>query len=319
MAFASTAELTVAVSGSGAFGFFGAGFDTSAQLKETIQTVRTKLNLPKGVPVPMGFGFIGWILEMTESSDDPRLATILDELPVAIWFAFGVDLGKYVAQVRAHDAKRDHKTVVFVIVNSATDAVRAANEWGVDVIVAQGNEAGGHGGSISPPLFDLLPDVLAALPNGPPVVAAGGVATGAQVASLLALGVSGVVLGTRFLFTNECRYTDQIKSVLVDADLRATQRSLCFDEVNRTNYWPPLHDGRAIANQIWDDFTSGLSLEERLKKHDESNAKGEKDRLVIWAGVGAGLTKTISPAADVVKELHEGTLKAIKATSALLG
>ena len=117
------------------------------------------------------------------------------------------------------------------------------------------------------------------------------------MAALLAMGVSGVVLGTRFLFTNEFRYTDQIKSVLVDADLRATQRSLCFDEVNRTNFWPPFHDGRAIANSIWNDFSSGLTLEERMKKHDDSNAKGEKDRLVIWAGIGAGLTNKITPAA----------------------
>lgn len=86
----------------------------------------------------MGIGFIGWILDMTEPSDDPRLEAILDELPVAIWFAFGVDLGKYVAQVRAYDAKRDHKTVIFVIVSSAADALRAATEWGVDVVVAQG-------------------------------------------------------------------------------------------------------------------------------------------------------------------------------------
>ena len=114
------------------------GFDTTVQLKETIQTVRTSLGLPKGVPVPMGIGFIGWILDMTEPSDDPRLEAILEEMPAAIWFAFGVDLGKYIAQVKAFDAKRSHKTTTFVIVSSAADAVRAANEWGVDVIVAQG-------------------------------------------------------------------------------------------------------------------------------------------------------------------------------------
>lgn len=75
---------------------------------------------------------------MTEPSDDPRLEAILEELPAAIWFAFGLDLGKYIAQVKAFDAKRSHKTTTFVIVSSVADAVRAANEWGVDVIVAQG-------------------------------------------------------------------------------------------------------------------------------------------------------------------------------------
>jgi len=103
-----------------------------------LQTVRTVLKLSPGVPVPVGVGFIGWILEKTETSDDPRIAAILDELPVALWFAFGTDLGKYVAQVRAHDAKRAHKTLIFVIINSVEDALRAANEWKVDVLVAQG-------------------------------------------------------------------------------------------------------------------------------------------------------------------------------------
>lgn len=58
---------------------------------------------------------------------------------MAIWFAFGVDLGKYVTQVRAFDAKREHKTVIFVIVNSVEGALQAANDWKVDVIVTQGN------------------------------------------------------------------------------------------------------------------------------------------------------------------------------------
>jgi nitronate monooxygenase len=88
----------------------------------------------------VGVGVIGWIAEMTESSDDPRIPTILDELPVAIWFAFGVDLGKYVEQVRRYDARRQHKTLIFVIVNSVAEALRAAIEWRVDVIVAQGDD-----------------------------------------------------------------------------------------------------------------------------------------------------------------------------------
>lgn len=318
MAFASTADLAAAVTGSGGFGLFGMGFDSSEKIQETFQAIRTRLNIPKGVTVPVGIGCIGWILDMTEGSDDPRLPTILAELPQVIWFAFGVDLGKYVAQVRAHDAQRDHKTLIFVIVNSVAEAKRAAEDWGVDVLVIQGTEAGGHGGSVSPPLFTLLQAVVSALPDGPPLLAAGGVATGAQVAALLTLGASGVVLGTRFLFTPECCYTDAMKSVLIDADLRATERSLCFDEVNQTNFWPPLHNGRAVANSIWKDFNEGLSLEERTRLHGESAAKGEKDRLVIWAGVGAGLTNEIKNASDVLKEVHEETLKTLKTASSLL-
>lgn len=116
------------------------GFDSSEKLKKHLQTARTVLNLPADVPVSIGIGFIGWLLDKTEISDDPRIERVLEERPVAVWFAFGVDLGKYVAKVKAYDAKREikHKTLIFVIVNSVDQAVRAANDWGVDVLVVQG-------------------------------------------------------------------------------------------------------------------------------------------------------------------------------------
>ena len=91
-----------------------------------------------GAPVPVGIGFLGWILDFTEPSADPRLTAVLDEKPAAIWLAFGVDLGKYVAQIRKYDEGREHKTIIFVIVSSVEAARRAAEEWGVDVLVAQG-------------------------------------------------------------------------------------------------------------------------------------------------------------------------------------
>jgi hypothetical protein len=115
-----------------------AGFDSSATLKSTLQSVRTKLGISANIPVPVGVGFIGWILDNTEASDDPRIIPVLDELPTAVWFAFGNDLGKYIAQVHAYDAKRAHKTIIFVIVNSVAEALLAANEWNVDVLVVQG-------------------------------------------------------------------------------------------------------------------------------------------------------------------------------------
>lgn len=128
------------------------------------------------------------------------------------------------------------------------------------------------------------------------IVAAGGISTGSQIAALLTMGADGVVLGTRFLFTHECAYSAAKKELLLKADLGATVRTLAFDDVNRTNKWPPFHDGRAISNQIMDDFNAGLSLEERLKNFDESAARGDNSRLLVWAGVGAGLTTEIKAA-----------------------
>ena len=147
-------------------------------------------------------------------------------------------------------------------------------------------------------MFNLVQAVLKAVPRGGPyVIAAGGISTGAQIAALLTMGVDGVVLGTRFLFTPECSMPESKKQVLIEADLHATTRSMAFDEVNRTMGWPDKCDGRAISNAIITDEQKGLGLEERLQLFDEGAKKGEKDRLVIWAGVGAGLTNEIKPAA----------------------
>lgn len=320
MAFASTASLISAVTLAGAFGFFGAGLDTSEQLVDTLRTIRRGLNVPPDAPLPIGVGFISWILKLTESSDDPRLVRVLEELPKAVWFAFGDDLGDYIAQVRAYDGKKNKfKTLIYVIVNSVEEALRATNEWQVDALVVQGIEAGGHGGAKAPPLLQLLSAVLAAVPeDGPPILAAGGIATGAQIASLLTLGASGAVLGTQFLFTRESAYSSARKDVLVKSGLNATARGLMFDEVGRTMGWPDGIDGRAIANGIWRDHDEGLSLDERLKRFDESSARGESERLVIWAGVGVGLTDKIQSAEEVVRELHRDALQALRRSSMLL-
>jgi nitronate monooxygenase len=199
-----------------------------------------------------------------------------------------------------------------------------------------GIEAGGHGGAKAPPLSSLLQAVLTAIPDGPVVIAAGGVSTGAQIAALLTQGAAGVVLGTRFLFTPECQYSSAMKEVLVSSDFNATERSLVFDEVNQTMGWPEGINGRAIANDIVRDYLEGAVLDERVKRHDESKAKGEKNRLVIWAGIGAGMTNELKSTTvrlsicgftlklsdtlqDVFNELHEETVKSLRAASHLLG
>ena len=133
------------------------------------------------------------------------------------------------------------------------------------------------------------------IPNGPLVVAAGGVSTGKQIAALLTLGVDGVVLGTRFLFTSECVYTDQQKEELLKAGLYSTTRSVAFDEVSRLPFWPEGYDGRAISNAIIEDSKSGLDEESRKKRFQEAQATGANTHLVVWAGIGAGLVDRILP------------------------
>jgi nitronate monooxygenase len=159
-----------------------------------------------------------------------------------------------------------------------------------------GIESGGHGSANAPPLSSFLQAVFTAIPDGPVIIAAGGVSTGAQIAALLTQGAAGVVLGTRFLFTHECQYTPAMKEVLVSSDLNATERSMAFDEVFRTMGWPDGINGRAIANDVYKDYLEGVVLEERIKRYDNGKAEGDDNRLIIWAGVGVGLTNEIKSA-----------------------
>lgn len=113
-------------------------FDSPAQLHERLHIIRRRLNVPSGQPLPIGLGFIGWVLDKTETSEEPRIPAVLEEMPACIYFAFGEDLGPYVRTVREYDAKREHKTLVWVCVNTLEEALTAAKEWKVDIIVAQG-------------------------------------------------------------------------------------------------------------------------------------------------------------------------------------
>ncbi|KAL0954153.1 hypothetical protein HGRIS_005290 [Hohenbuehelia grisea] len=321
MYYGSTPDLAAAISKAGGFGFVAAGFDSSADMVNQIRAIRDKVGSPPAAAAQTGVGLLGWILDRTESSTDPRIPAILDERPKAIWFAFGDDLGPHIVKVRAYEADKGHKTLVFVIVNTVIEAQRAAEEWRADVLVVQGHEAGGHGGAEAPPLFSLLPAVLQSLPRRPCVVAAGGISTGAQIAALLALGADGVVLGTRFLFTPESMYSDAMKRVLVHAGLNDSVRSVAFDEMHRTPVktgWPIGIDGRAIAKGIIDDSRNGLSLEERFRNFDEAKSRGDTNHLIIWAGVGAGLVNEVEAAADVLHKLHEETLRALSTAAQLV-
>ncbi|KAJ6470931.1 2-nitropropane dioxygenase [Mycena sanguinolenta] len=321
MAEVATPELAAAVTAAGGLGSIGAGYASTQVLKEQIQQIRSSLNIPAGEIVPVAVGFLGWILDRTEISHDPRLIAVLDERPAAVWFAFGVDLEQYIDQVHAYNGKTGRNTFIFVIVNSVDDACRAALHH-VDAVVVQGTEAGGHGGANAPPLFVLLAAVLREFQTTtgkkPLVIAAGAISTGAQIAALLAMGAAGVVLGTRFLFTNECAYPAGKKQALIDADLNATVRAVAFDEVNRLVDWPPNCDGRALANGIIDDHKAGLSLEDRIAKFAKSEQDGDNSRLLVWAGVGVGLTDNINGAADVLRELHEETVEHLQRATKLV-
>lgn len=213
-----------------------------------------------------------------------------------------------------------------------------------------GNEAGGHGHGAAPPLAALVTEILreyprSAGPKCPLLLAAGGISTGAHIAAQLTLGASGVVVGTRFLLTPESTYAPTQKAALLDAHATSTVRTLAFDVVRGTLAWPAGVDGRGISTQTSRDYDAGMDVEKVKAQFREAANERSKEGLITWSGTGVGVVDKIQSAGvstdsafstsvllslshvvaarcnhqDIVRELHEETVKAIRAANDLLG
>ncbi|RXW23962.1 hypothetical protein EST38_g1884 [Candolleomyces aberdarensis] len=320
MAFASGGVLAAEVSLAGGFGFIGSGYDTTEKLRRDLETARTVLKVGPGSPLSIGVGFLGWILDKSEANSKELLALLVEYRVKAIWLAFGDNLSSWIQFVRELNQQSGGPPIlVFVQVCSFQEALTAINEWKADVVVVQGIEAGGHGASYGLPLLTLLPLILANTPpNGPPIIGAGGLADGSQVAALLTLGASGAVLGTRFLLSPESLYSEAQRKVLVGADSSQSVRTMAFDNARGTVGWPKGIDGRGIRNATVDDYDKGVDTSVIRKKYEEASAKGDTDRIVVWAGTGVGSMKQILPAKDIVRELHEECLSRLRNASNLV-
>lgn len=321
MAGASGGALAAQTSAAGAFGFVGAGYMSPSRIQDELSLARTQLLLSDEDPLPIGVGYLAWQLEKDPPSGVDLLDVSLSNRVQAIWLAFGNSIDRWIAHIRSYDARsgRERKTLIFVQVSSVKEALIAIQDWKVDVLVAQGSESGGHGYSATPPLLTLVPSILAVLPkDGPPLLAAGGLSTGGHVASLLVLGVSGVVLGTRFLVTKESCYNEVQKNVLVMASGNATVRTTAFDRARGTLDWPEGVDGRAIYNKTVQDVDGGVDIEIVRQNFNKATQDRDPDRMLVWAGTGVDLVTGIQTAQDVVRELDADMIKHLSCVSTLI-
>jgi nitronate monooxygenase len=181
-----------------------------------------------------------------------------------------------------------------------------AVEQGADIIVAQGAEGGGHGvacGTIS-----LVPTVVDAVRGKVPVVAAGGIADGRGYAAALALGASGVLLGTRFYASEEAiGHGDAKRRIVQCKGGEETIRGILFD-MARGNVWPAPFTGRVLRNTFSDTWAGRerdllQQLHDVSPRYSEARANGQFDLAAVIAGESAGLVRDVLPAKEIVDEL----------------
>jgi nitronate monooxygenase len=300
MAGVSGGELARAVSLGGGLGMIGVSGRHSAGF------VTEQCAVPAASEVPFGVGLMIWAL-----ADRPELLEVtIAAQPSLVSMSFG-DPAPYVGPL--HDAG----IAVASQVNTLADAHRALDA-GVDVLVAQGTEAGGHTGQRT--LLPLLQEVLALTDR--PVLAAGGIATGAAMAGVLVAGAAGVWVGTALLSCSEGLNSAAARARVREATGDETVLTRAFD-VAEGIAWPERWPGRALVNdfsRVWHGREAELVADEAARRLVvEGRRTGDPATAPLYAGEAVGLVTTERSATDVVRELDAGAEKALRAVSRLLG
>jgi nitronate monooxygenase len=262
--------LAAAVSNAGACGVLGSGGQPAAYIREKIRDVRALTGRPFGVNVILAICREGVI------------EACLDEA-VPVLVLFWGDPTRWVS-----DAHRQG-TKVFIQVGSVDEA-KAAAAAGVDAIIAQGVEAGGHVRSKSS-LLTLLPAVAKAV-SPVPVIASGGIATGAGLVAALSLGAQGVSMGTRFVASDEAFIPRMYKDRIVSS---RSEDTLYCDQLFDVG-WPNAPH-RVLRNRAVEEW-------EAAGRPPSGRRPGEGTMIgTVWAGESCGLVDDIKPAAAIVAEL----------------
>jgi NAD(P)H-dependent flavin oxidoreductase YrpB (nitropropane dioxygenase family) len=287
MGSATSPELVSAVSNAGGLGTIGLSSRRPDEMAGIIRTIRDQTSAPFGV------NFLLFAV------NDATVAAALAEKPAVASFAWAwsdQDLKPYFDRAHAAGA------LVTYMVSSVPDAIRAVKA-GADVIIAQGSEGGGHVGLMG--TMPLVPMVVSAV--GPvPVLAAGGIADGRGLAASLALGADGVLIGTKFLATNESPLSPNSKAAILASDGHDTLLTEIPDLANGS-VWPGAFS-RVRRNAFVAEW-SGRENELRRRRGEvarqiaESRATDDADHLPLFFGQDAGLIHEILPAGEVVQRM----------------
>ena len=288
MANIATGTFAAAVSNAGALGLIGAGGMTADMLREQIHICRSLTDKPFGVNI------------MLMNPDAEKMAHIVVEEKVPVVTTGAGNPGAYVPMWKEAGIK------VFPVVPAVVLARRMAG-LGVDGIIAEGTESGGHVGEMT--TMALVPQVVDAV--SVPVIAAGGIADGRQLAAALALGACGVQVGTCLLASEECPIHPNYKAALLkagDSDTIVTGRTVGAPVrvlKNRMSREYVRQEKAGADKMELEKYTLG-SLRRAVFEGDTVSGS-------LMAGQVAGMLHEVRPVADILADLWQGGRQRIAA------
>ena len=280
MVWASGWRLASTVSNAGGLGLIGAGSMYPNVLREHIQKCQKATMLPFGVNVPLMY------------PETDTVMNIIIESGVKIVFTSAGNPKTYTQRLR------DHGITVVHVTSSVKFAVKS-QAAGVDAVVAEGFEAGGHNGREETTTLTLIPAVKEKIDI--PLIAAGGIATGSAMLAAMVLGADGVQVGSRFVASDEASSHQLFKQKVVEAGEGDTQLTL-----------KELAPVRLIKNKFYQDvqdaYQNNASVDELRTLLGRARAKrgmfeGDMDEGELEIGQVSALIHDIKPAADIVADL----------------
>lgn len=273
-------KLASAVSNAGGLGLLGAGSMYPEVLREHILKCKQATDRPFGVNVPMLYPNLEEIINII----------IEEEVPIV--FTSAGNPKTYTSKLKSHGI------IVVHVVSSVKFALKS-QEAGVDAVVAEGFEAGGHNGRDETTTFTLIPMVKEQISI--PLIAAGGIATGRGMLAAMVLGADGVQVGSRFVASHESSAHPSFKQVVVDVKEGDTELTL-----------KELAPVRMIKNKFYQEvkelYAKSPTVEELKELLGRARAKrgmfeGDLDDGELEIGQIAGLIHDIKPAAQIVEEM----------------
>ncbi len=278
MAWVATAELAAAVSNAGGLGIIGAGNAPGDYVRNEIRKIKTMTDRPFGVNIMLLSPFVHEVIDIVCEERVPVITTGAG------------NPGKYIEKFKRSGTK------VIPVVPSVALAKKMEQE-GVDAVIAEGMESGGHIGELT--TMALVPQIVDAVKL--PVIAAGGIADGRGLIAALSLGAEGIQMGTVFVCSDECTAHENYKNALVKAGDRGT-----IVTGRATG-----HPVRMIKNKLARQFQK---LEEAIYNEDEYEklgigrlklavVDGDVNMGSVMAGQIAGIINNVRPVKRIIEEI----------------
>lgn len=286
MAWIGTAELASAVSNAGGLGIIGAGHMPPDILRAEIQKAKKWTDKPFGVNIMLMSPFVKEVMQV-----------VVDERVAVVTTGAG-NPAEYLPSLKEVGTK------VIPVVASVALAKRLVRS-GVDAVIAEGTESGGHIGDIT--TMALVPQVVDAVDV--PVIAAGGIGDSRGITAAIALGASGVQMGTRFVVSEECIAHENYKNLVLKAKDRSTVVT------GRSTG----HPVRVLSNKMTREYAELEAKQTPVEELEKFGAgrlnlathKGDVENGSVMIGQISGMLDEIKPVAVIIEELVSG-LAAVK-------